>query len=63
MIRSGREMQLLHRRLEQFFARWVRLATFAYLRWPHLGVAGHMRPLETLKLAAASGLHALADDR
>jgi hypothetical protein len=57
VIYPGRQVQLLHRRLQQLFPRRIRLAELAHLRRPHLRVARQLRALEAFQLAFARGLN------
>jgi|SRR5579863_9987746 len=59
MIGSRREVQLLHRRLHEFFSGRLNFAKGAYLGWPHFGIAGDFCAFETLQLAFAGRLHPL----
>ena len=61
MICPCRQMQLLHRRLEQLLTWRIRLAELAHLRRPHLGVAGQLRAFEAFQLAFTRSLHSCAD--
>ena len=57
MVRPRRQMQLLHRRLEQPFPRRIRLTKIPYFRRPHLRIAGHLRSTKTLQLSFSRLLH------
>ena len=54
-------MQLLHGGLQQLLGRRFDMTEIAYLRRPHFGIAGILRPLEAHELALARCLHTLAD--
>ena len=57
----NRQMQLVHRRLEQFLPRCFRLAELPHFRRPHLSIARQLRPLKALQLSLACRLHPRPD--
>src|SRR5207249_6909258 len=59
---SGRQMQLLHRGLEQFLGGWLDVTAVAYFGGSHFCIAGQFATGEALKLALTSGLHTSAND-
>src|SRR5437763_16224141 len=59
---SCRQMQLLHRGLEQFLGIWLNVTAVTYFGGSHFCIAGQFATGEALELALTSGLHTSAND-